>query len=158
MVISPPVLTCSLCPGCLFSPSLLLSTCGLHGPVSSKDLWFLKRPALQAWRGRALSLHGGWFGQLSLTRAPLPNFLCPMCLGDAGSDCILLHLSVFQSSGVFSGIYYIPNGLCLQFGVLQGSSSNLKEAFLNFKAVERHKIPSWLISYLQHYCYQLWLL
>ena len=53
------------------------------------------------WVGGGLA-KSAWLGH------PSPNFLCPAFLGDTGSDCILLHLSVFQSSGVFSGIYYIP--------------------------------------------------
>ena len=53
------------------------------------------------WVGGGLA-KSAWLGH------PSPNFLCPTFLGDTGSDCILLHLSVFQSSGVFSGIYYIP--------------------------------------------------
>ena len=74
-----------------------LRTCGLWKDLPSRHEEAEPCP----WMGGGLA-NSAWLGH------PSPNFLCPTFLGDAGSYCILLHLSVFQSSCVFSGIYYIP--------------------------------------------------
>lgn len=135
VVIPPPVLTCSFCPGLTFGPHLFSQAPGgLQGLVGSglvlKDLHSRHEEAES--RPWIRGANSAWLG------VPLSWPSLPYVPGMLGVNAVP-SLSVIQSSWVFSGIYYIPNGLYLQFGVLQESNSNFKEDFLNFKAVERIK-------------------